>query len=731
MSAVTVISPFPNGGLTERDLSGLAASWITPELAQQNGIRRVESGEGAEIVGRGTSGNYAGLAFPYRWPGRPYTHSVRLRRDHPEIEAHNGQPREKGKYLSAPGAGNRLYVPAGVTVAQLADADFPLILTEGEKKALALWRLATDGTNQEAPRFVPIGLAGVWSWRGVNGKTTGPNGDRRDSKGPIGDLSGLHWDSRTVYILFDANAQSNTSVAAARNQLALELSRRGARVMLIDLPPGNGINGIDDYLGRHGPEAALKLFESARPFDPKEALSKLNNTDHGNERAFEILFGEEFRYDHTAERWLRWNGVYWEPDTIGTIDRRMLQVAAERRDAAALLPELDGAGDQIRKKAIAYAMRLQNVRVRQSAIDSATTNERFACRAEDFDRDDYLFACANGVFDLGRGAFRPGRREDMLTRASRVTYDASAQCPRFLKFLHEVFQNDADMLDFIQRAIGLSLTGLTREEVFFILYGKGRNGKGVLLWVLLELLGDYAVNTDFSTLIADKYTTKAPRNDIASLAGRRFVSAQESREGAQFDESLIKTLTGGDMITARFLHREFFTFRPTWKIWIATNHRPAIRGNDTGIWSRPKLVPFGVSFEGREDRGLKDALLKPEELSGILNWAIKGCQLYLNDGLKYPKAVTEATAQYRSDSDFIARFLDECCVFGPGFSARSRRLFDAYKKWSSDTGEQSMTETAFAARMRERGIEKKKEQAGMAYQEIGLRFPQDGNADHE
>jgi putative DNA primase/helicase len=454
--------------------------------------------------------------------------------------------------------------------------------------------------------------------------------------------------------------------------------------------------------------------------DPKEQLSKLDHTDYGNERAFEILFGDEFRFNWTARQWIRWNGVYWEPDTINSIDRRILDVAGERLDAAALLPEMDTSGDPVRKKAIAAALKLRNVRGRQSAIESATSNERFAKSADDFDQDDYLFACANGVLDLRAGAFRPGRREDMITKASGVQYDFSASCERWKRFLDEIFQSKRDMVDFIQRAVGYSMLGLTREEVLFILFGRGRNGKGTFLRVLLALFGDLGLTTEFSTLIADRNGSKGPRNDIAAMAGRRFVSAQESREGAQFDESLIKALTGGDLITARFLHKEFFTFRPTWKIWIATNHRPEIRGSDTGIWSRPKLIPFDVSFEGREDRGLKEALLDPRELSGILNWAIEGCQCYLKDGLLYPQEVTEATAQYKADSDFIARFVEECCVVGFG-SVAARALYQEFARWVSETGEQSMTETAFGLRMKERGYEKQRKDRGMTYSGIGLR----------
>ena len=398
----------------------------------------------------------------------------------------------------------------------------------------------------------------------------------------------------------------------------------------------------------------------------------------------------------------------------------MLDVARERLDATALLPEADASGEPIRKKAFAAALKLRNVRVRQSAMDSATSNERFAHRAEDFDRDDYLFACANGVLELKTGTLRPGRREDLITLASRVEFDPTARCPRWLRFLTEVFAENDEMLAFVQTAVGYSLLGLTREEVFFILYGKGRNGKGTFLRVLLELLGDYGKNIDVSALIADKAANaKAPRNDVAAIVGCRFVTCQESREGAQLDETLIKALTGGDLITARFLYKEFFTFRPTWKIWMAIDHRPEIRGSDDGIWSRPKLIPFEVSFEGREDRGLKTALVERQELSGVFNWAAEGCRRYLSDGLQYPKAVTEATADYKADSDVIGRFIAECCVVGYG-SATARALFRAFSQWATNTGEEWMSEKAFCRRMKERGYQNQRKNFGMAYSGIEL-----------
>jgi putative DNA primase/helicase len=411
----------------------------------------------------------------------------------------------------------------------------------------------------------------------------------------------------------------------------------------------------------------------------------------------------------------------------GAVDRAMVEVAAARLQATHKGREDDAefarTGDVRlnKKKAIAAAMRLENIRHREGALISASTNPRFARRAEDFDLSDLLFACGNGVIDLGTGEFRAGCREDMLTKATPVYWVPEAQPERWLKFLSEVFPGRPEMVSFLKRAAGYSLTGLTKEEVFFILYGLGRNGKGTFLRVLSAVLGDYAANTEFSTLIADRDRGKGPRNDIASIAGKRFATAQESREGAHFDESLIKALTGGDLITARFLHKEFFTFRPTWKIWLATNHKPEIRGTDDGIWSRPRLIPFTVSFEGREDRALKDRLLNPLELSGILRWAVEGCREYLDDGLHYPDEVLVATAKYKNESDLVGQFIDECCIVGEYARAKATPLYQAFNKWAEGTD--GMSQTAFGRRIVEKGFRKHHTESGNEYLGLGLLDP--------
>jgi putative DNA primase/helicase len=562
---------------------------------------------------------------------------------------------------------------------------------------------------------------------GKTGIGTGPNGQREQQKGPIPDLSLLVWDGRRVYIIYDTNVVSNFSVAAARNELAKELAGRGADIYFVDIPPEDGINGIDDFLAKHGPGPALHLFREARRFVPEAELVRFLCTDLGNEQAFELLYGNDFLYNFTAKQWNCWTGVIWQPDEIGAADRAMVDVACKRLRDVGLMPVTTEAEKKNKKQAVRGAIRLQSVGARQAALLSATTNPRFARRSEDFNTQPLLFACANGVLELDTGRFRTGLRSDMLTLATPVYWVPEARSERWLRFLNDIFPDRPEMVTFIKRAVGYSLTALTREEVFFILHGRsGRNGKGTFLRTLSAVLGTYATNTAFSTLIADRDHAKGPRNDIAALAGKRFVSAQESNEGVRFDEALIKSLTGGDLITARFLHQEFRTFAPTWKIWLSTNNPPEIRGTDGGIWSRPKLIPFTVSFKGREDRSLKDTLLDPNELSGILCWAAEGAREYLECGLEYPDEVVKATEDYKAESNMVARFVQECCVCADGLRAKARPLYQEFSRWAEGSG--GMSETAFGRRLTDMGFQKTHTGRGTVY--VGI-APMNANTESE
>lgn len=259
----------PGRSLTAQDLATLAQCGISPELAAQAKIRRVDSVEGAQIVGRRNgSGDYSGLVFPYYWPGDRHPREFRLRRDHPEIEFdRDGKPKPRAKYLSPPGRGNLLYFVPGTLPEWLQDPTMPVVMTEGEKKCLVLWRLAWEkaGDASERPVFLPVGLPGVWNWRGNRGKTVGPDGSRVNVKGPIPDLDRITWQDRKVTVAFDSNVRDNPHVAAARRALTEELRRRGARVHWLTWPEDTPaeVNGVDDLVVAWGMERVADLLDRA------------------------------------------------------------------------------------------------------------------------------------------------------------------------------------------------------------------------------------------------------------------------------------------------------------------------------------------------------------------------------------------------------------------------------------------------------------------------------------
>jgi len=316
-----------------------------------------------------------------------------------------------------------------------------------------------------------------------------------------------------------------------------------------------------------------------------------------------------------------------------------------------------------------------------------------------------LFNAANVTINLETGAVRGQRHEDLLTKISPVRYEPGATCPKWLAFLDRIFASDHSLSDFIQRAVGYSLTGLTVEQVFFIMYGTGANGKTVFLSILTALFGEYAQWTEFSTfLMRDKDSI---RNDLAALKGARLVSAAESSQGRRLDETVIKQVTGGDAIRARFLHKEFFEYSPEFTVWLATNHKPEVRGNDHALWRRIRLLPFTVTISNDEqDRGLTRKLL--EELPGILNWALDGLASWRDSGLGYPDVVREATELYRDDMDFLRDFLSEVTIVEPQAYTLHRDLFLAYKQWSDDNSERPVGAKRFTQLLVERNYERGK-----------------------
>ena len=325
---------------------------------------------------------------------------------------------------------------------------------------------------------------------------------------------------------------------------------------------------------------------------------------------------------------------------------------------------------------------------------------------DELDRNTWLLNCENGTIDTRTGRRREQKRADLITKRSPAHFDPHATCPRWLSFLERIMDGNQNLVDFLQRAVGYSLTGATGEQVLFFLYGTGANGKSTFLDIIYEVLGDYASATPTSTLLSKAGSDTIP-NDIARLKGVRFVSAVETEDGRRLAESVLKQITGDKRISARFMRGEWFDFKPECKLWLAANHKPVIRGTDDGIWRRIRLIPFTVSIPPEEqDHTLFEKLVT--ELPGILNWALQGCVRWQREGLGLPMEVKTAIATYREEMDTLADFFAECCTVEKHAMATARELYTRYTLWCEDNGERPERQKAFGMRLSERGFRRVK-----------------------
>jgi putative DNA primase/helicase len=401
-------------------------------------------------------------------------------------------------------------------------------------------------------------------------------------------------------------------------------------------------------------------------------------TEAGDAEFFAARYADRVRYDHRRGRWLLFAGHRWAPQTDGEIHRLALDAIRARQAAA--LQEQDG---ERRTKRQTWAICGEN-RKRQTNLLALAQNVRpLADDGEDWDRDPWLLGVRNGVVNLRTGALRDGRPSDRVTMQCPVEYDPDATCPLWDQTLREIFAERDDLVAFVQRATGYSLTGDCREESFFMTSGGGRNGKGTVMNTIAFVWGDYADNLSFSALkLHDRGSTMS--NDIAKLVGKRFVTASEADDIGRLNEARVKALTGRDPITARFLYQEEFTFQPNAKFWLATNAKPDVRDESEGFWSRIHLIPFTQSFANREDRTRKDRLRA--EAAGILAWAVRGCLAWQHEGLRPPEAVPSATRAYRDETDRLAEFVHDDLMTGADLTVTAGDFFQAYQRWCARQG---------------------------------------------
>lgn len=440
-------------------------------------------------------------------------------------------------------------------------------------------------------------------------------------------------------------------------------------------------------------------------------LTAANHTDLGNAECLETLHGGKLRFCHTRKKWLLWAGSHWKVDPNGEATRLARETARARYLAA-----VDIADEKARIALAKWATGSENQGRIKATLEAGQSLAALATTIDLWDADPDLLATPDGAtINLAEGRARQPRQSDYLSLASGATYEPDADCPRWRQFLHEVFSGDQELIAYIQRAVGYSLTGHTHEQKLFICYGTGANGKSVFLDVLSWLAGDFHAAASFSTFDADN-RNDGKNDDLAALKGKRLVTIIETDEDRRLAEARVKALTGQDAISARFLYGDFFTFRPCAKFWVAVNHRPGVHGTDNGIWRRLQLIPFRQTFTGDRLDAKLSAKLRAEA-AGILNWAIEGAKLWHAHGLGACAAVDNATASYRKESDILGAWIDENCILHATLKTEAKELYSSYRLWAEVNGMRPMTSQAWGRRMGERaGLEKDRR----AYWGIGL-----------
>ena len=390
------------------------------------------------------------------------------------------------------------------------------------------------------------------------------------------------------------------------------------------------------------------------------------------------------------KQWMIWNGNHWAVDQCALITKLAYQFVTE---AKASLFESGKYSDLSNLSSFESLNRLENIS--KFAVTDCSVS------ASQFDTDPLLLATLDNWIDLKTGKPSHPNPDILVSKALSVDYSPEAECPNFIRFLADIFEGNHELIGFVQRAIGYSLTGSTCEQCLFIMIGDGANGKSTFINVINKLLGSYGTTAASHTLIANGGGSIG--DDLVDLIGARLITVSETEEGQSLAEAKIKQMTGGDTLKGRPLYGTYLQFSIIGKLWLATNSLPQINNTDHGIWRRIKAIPFNRTFTAEEqDKNLGGKLL--EELPGILNWAIQGCLDWQLTDLSTPQIVEEQVAEYRSAMDSISQFIREECEQGQDHSYPASKFYQAYRDWCSGAGRKPQSTTAF-----KRSLEKLKQ----------------------
>lgn len=444
--------------------------------------------------------------------------------------------------------------------------------------------------------------------------------------------------------------------------------------------------------------ALSKLFDNQE--EAKEYPIR-SYDDTGNADRFIDRYGHLYKHSYITNKFYIYDGQKWKVDDRGAI-RKLIDEMIESIKNEKVLHSEDVTEEEARETFQKYYKKTRGTQSKKNIMNELM--HRKTVTPDEFDKDDMLLNVTNGYIDLTSRELYKHDINRMFSQIANTDYSEKMQPAVWLDFLNDIFAGDKAVIRYIQKALGYSLTGSTREQVMFILFGKGRNGKSIFVETIAEILGDYSNNMQAKSLMVKKNDNV--NTDIARLSKARFVTSSEPNEGFRFDEGLIKQITGGDKVTARFLYAEEFEYTPKFKIWVSTNHKPIIRGTDDGIWRRLVLIPFDVQIpEEKVDKDLKYKLLR--EAPAILNWMAEGAYMWMREGLELPEKLKDAGQIYRTEMDVVEQFIQEKCKRAEGVKETGKALYEEYKKWADENNEYKMDKNKFGKKLKEKFRSKK------------------------
>lgn len=459
----------------------------------------------------------------------------------------------------------------------------------------------------------------------------------------------------------------------------------------------------------HTAETLQFIVRHAEEWDPdlqpeNVDLIRFNFSDVGNTERLLAAYGKIIRYcPGWKNPWLIWSGKHWKIDHENKIEGL----------ARATLRELQKQGNEIleseetkklKENIHKFVLKSESDNRIKAMINQAKSQPSIIVKR--LNGNEYLLNYKNGTLNLKTGELQPHNRRDHITRLIDLEYKKDMKCPNWESFINKIFLGNKELIEYVQRSVGYSMTGNATMQCFYILHGGGSNGKGTFMKTIMAVLGDYS-GTLKGTSLMEKNNDEGARGDLAKLESKRFVLVNELEDNKSLDEALVKSLSSGsdEVVPVRRMYEEEFDLKPTFKMWMTTNKLPKIKGTDQGIWRRVRKVPFEYDFETDPDKD-EDFFVNKliAELPGIVNWALEGCLKWQREGIQVPEIVSYAINDYRHDMDTIQRFIDECCIVSETVKVNKVNMYDLYCEWCKENKEYTLSTIKFNKKLTEKGF---------------------------